>query len=955
MKTCNSLKYNIFLLLLLFISILNYSQELPEPPEPPEVEVEPPKFLEKVLEVIGTGLGISKKSKRKKEALKVNQKILHETELAYYKKNKTKFQSLTDTVYKATIDSLKYTIMGWSPFWVKKAHKYYSYNLLSDISYFSYELDTKTGGYKTIHEWNTTPLLDTAKVYGCKIYLTLSSYGKKNNTQFLKNKNAQQKSIHTLVRLVKYREADGVTLDMNPIEGCKPSEFTQYVNALSTALHKEGLSLNLVLPPVYIKNTFDIPNLAPNVDLFIILGYDYFSTKEKKAGPLSPLLNDDPWRFYALNTSIDDYLEQGVPPNKAIVSLPYLGTQWKVKNPEIPSLKSKHINYFPFRDKERFSNTYKFELDPLSYTMFSSFPSNEQKFSQVWIDTKETLKAKYQMIIDKGLKGVAIWSLGYDNGTTEFWELLEETFAVPKPIIEDPDTTGTSQRKENTKMLTLLDSILKEHRKIQDSINIKITDKFEVISDQITKISDFADASMKNDSIYFEADELKKEIFGWHPHWAKEHYKSYNFKLLTTLAYFSYELDPETGGYKNLYDWATTSVVDSAHAKGTKVHLTVTNFGENNNRKFLKNKSAQSRFIDEIVKQVEKRAADGVNLNFENIPEKSKEQFTSFVIQLSKRLQIEGLEFSMAIPSIDPDYVYDFKTLVNFVDYFVMMGYNYYHKNSQIAGPNAPLKSSAKWGKQSIEHSVNTYFSRGIPPIQLIVAYPYYGIEYKTESIQIPAKSEAFLENWTYSDIRKDFKKAPIIDLESASAYYVIPSPLNDEVKQLWFDNEESFSMKCDWINQKKLRGVGIWALGYDHGNNELWTVLNKKFAKDPSKTVLETAHSGETIWFKIKHILNDIKLNNNSIMSLLVLLLIILCIGFCFAITNSQVVDILFNNQLYQAAFIILFLVLIVSVMELGNLISNEEVLFFLGGILGVGIAFFIRKRIVESNKKRP
>ena len=144
------------------------------------------------------------------------------------------------------------------------------------------------------------------------------------------------------------------------------------------------------------------------------------------------------------------------------------------------------------------------------------------------------------------------------------------------------------------------------------------------------------------------------------------------------MAYFSYELEPETGYYKTIHDWATSPVVDSAYAKGTKVHLTVTNFGEQNNKVFLRSKRAQRNFINEIVKQIERRSADGVNLNFENVPKRFSERFTNFVIQLSERLQKEGLEFSMAIPSEDPEYVYDFQTLVNFVDYFVMMGYDYH-------------------------------------------------------------------------------------------------------------------------------------------------------------------------------------------------------------------------------------------------------------------------------------
>ncbi len=946
MKTCDFIKTKILFVGLLLVSIHCYSQEPPELPKPPEIAIEKPKIVDKIIEFIGTGLGLSKKFRQKREGLQINKHILHESELTYYKTNTNAFRSLEHSSYKTSIDSLKYTVMGWNPFWVKDAYKSYTYNLLSDISYFSYELNTRTGYFKTIHDWNTTPLVDVAKANGCNVSITLSSYGKQDNIRFLNNRRAQKKSISTLIRLLKYRNANGVTLDMQPIIPIMSSRFTQYVNALSTALHEEQLTLNLVLPPAHIKNTFDIPNLSPNVDLFIILGYGYAPDQYKKAGPLSPLLPDESWRFHALETSIDTYLEQGVPPNKCIVSLPYLGTQWQVKKPEIPTSKSKHTKYLPVRAQQAFLDKYQFELEPLSYTMFTSFPEGKETFSQVWIDTKETLRAKYQLIIDKGLKGVALWSLGYDNGTTEFWELIEENFAFSKQ-----ESIEIQKKIDVEKTTSILDSLLVVQSNLQDSTNLKI----EKISEKITEINECNQTFQKEDSLIQSADNLKKEVFGWHPHWAEEQYKSYNFNLLTTLAYFSYELNPSTGHYTDIHDWATTKVVDSAHAKGTKVHLTVTNFGKKNNRRFLNNLKAQKHFINEIVKQVERRSADGVNLNFENIPKRLSEKFTRFTIQLSERLQREGLEFSMAIPATDPDYVYDFKTLINFVDYFVMMGYNYHYKNSKTAGPNAPLKSSLKWGKLSIENSVNTYFSRGILPIQLIVAYPYYGIESRTESIKIPANNKGFIKEWTYGNIRKEFKKAPILDIESTSAYYIIPSPSDDQIRQLWFDNQESFALKCDWINQKKLRGVGIWALGYDHGNNELWTVLNQKFAKDPNETNLRPSHIGETLLFKIKHILNDLNLNSNTIIALLILLLTILFIGFLFAITNGQVVDIIFSNKLYQAGLIILLLVAIVSVLELKNLISNPEVLFFIGGLIGIIITFIIRKRIVESEKNKP
>ena len=44
------------------------------------------------------------------------------------------------------------------------------------------------------------------------------------------------------------------------------------------------------------------------------------------------------------------------------------------------------------------------------------------------------------------------------------------------------------------------------------------------------------------------------------------------------------------------------------------------------------------------------------------------------------------------------------------------------------------------------------------------------------------------------------------------------------------FDNVRSLGIKYDFINEKNLRGVGIWTLGYDGQNQDLQKLLIDKF-----------------------------------------------------------------------------------------------------------------------------
>ncbi len=47
---------------------------------------------------------------------------------------------------------------------------------------------------------------------------------------------------------------------------------------------------------------------------------------------------------------------------------------------------------------------------------------------------------------------------------------------------------------------------------------------------------------------------------------------------------------------------------------------------------------------------------------------------------------------------------------------------------------------------------------------------------------------------------------------------------------QVWFDTDESLSLKYDLADARGYRGVGMWALGYDGSRPELWDELRSRY-----------------------------------------------------------------------------------------------------------------------------
>ncbi|QQS27481.1 MAG: hypothetical protein IPM47_11225 [Sphingobacteriales bacterium] len=321
---------------------------------------------------------------------------------------------------------------------------------------------------------------------------------------------------------------------------------------------------------------------------------------------------------------------------------------------------------------------------------------------------------------------------------------------------------------------------------------------------------------------------LSKEVYGYHPFWyGSSYYNYYDFELLSTFSYFSYELNPNTGGYKTVHSWSTTNSITYAQMAGCKVELCVTNFGFDNNARFLRNPKAWNNLADQLIKLLNQRRADGVNLDFEQIYTGDKQNLIKFVAYLHNRFKTDrpNTTITMAVPAIDHQGVFDVLALKNYVKQFVIMGYDYFCANSKHAGPVAPLE-----GKYSQKATLNTYLNSGVHPQHFILAVPYYGREWTTQSYAVPSSAKSYVQSPTYSQIKNVYggKYKERWDTRSATPY-IIKGP-KDKVTQCWFENTESLNQKYDLVYEYQLGGVGIWALGYDNGHTDLWDLLELKF-----------------------------------------------------------------------------------------------------------------------------
>lgn len=328
---------------------------------------------------------------------------------------------------------------------------------------------------------------------------------------------------------------------------------------------------------------------------------------------------------------------------------------------------------------------------------------------------------------------------------------------------------------------------------------------------------------------------LQKRVFGYFPYWAGNNYLNYQWNLLSDLCYFSFEVDPATGNPLDIYDWDTSPAIDSALENGVKVHLCVTLFS--GHATFFNSAAAQQTLISNIISLVQSRGAHGVNMDVEALPSSWGGAFTDFMIDLTDQVHtaIPGAEVSIASPAVNWSNTFNIPVLAQHIDFFMVMAYDYYWNGSAQAGPVAPTYSMAGNYDYNFSKTISYYQFKGVPADKLVLGVPYYGRQWPTGGQYAPSATTGSGTAYTYRYIKNNASGNysvgnRLFEPNSFSTYYAYQS---GGWNQCFVDEEYSLGKKYDLVNRRNLAGIGIWALGYDDGYDDLWNLIANKFSSE--------------------------------------------------------------------------------------------------------------------------
>lgn len=328
---------------------------------------------------------------------------------------------------------------------------------------------------------------------------------------------------------------------------------------------------------------------------------------------------------------------------------------------------------------------------------------------------------------------------------------------------------------------------------------------------------------------------VQKIVYGYYPYWVSD-LAAIQWDLLTHIAYFAVSVT-STGQIGVRNGWpdspSVTTLVQTAQANETKVHLTITLFSEAGIAELCGDAVYRATAIDNLVDEMEAGGADGLSIDFETPAAASRDGFTLFIAELRAELDARGhtdAEIAIAGTAWSGMSGFDLDALLDHADIYFIMGYPYFGSWSTRTGPVGKLRTSGAWASVSTLSAARTIGAytamvSAQKRRQIVYGVPYYGWQWTTSDDQPASAVSSSVGSVFYNEAMADLSSGQtrLWDNGVRNPYYCFDS---GGWNQVWYDDAESLAEKYMLVLEHDLGGVGMWALNYDVGHTELWDLL---------------------------------------------------------------------------------------------------------------------------------
>lgn len=310
-----------------------------------------------------------------------------------------------------------------------------------------------------------------------------------------------------------------------------------------------------------------------------------------------------------------------------------------------------------------------------------------------------------------------------------------------------------------------------------------------------------------------------------------------NADLFDTISFFWFNLEPDgkisaKGGARD------RGLINLAHINHINVVPTITNnYSPEKTSKVLNDKEILETHISTIVDEVINTDYEGIDIDYEAVDPKDKNQFTLFLQELAKRLHAKNKMLIVTLQPKESDNAFwngpgamDYDQIGKIADRVRIMTYDKHRKNTK-PGPIAPIDWMTR---------VLAFTRTKIPAEKIEAGVPFYGYDWCD-------KGEGENAGLVWDGVQNILEKYKDQNIEikwneeAHEPYFNYNDGKCEDV--VYFQNSRSISSKIDVMIEQGLGGISIWRLGSeDPGYFEM---IREKLDKQPEMPIHVHARPG--------------------------------------------------------------------------------------------------------------
>lgn len=269
----------------------------------------------------------------------------------------------------------------------------------------------------------------------------------------------------------------------------------------------------------------------------------------------------------------------------------------------------------------------------------------------------------------------------------------------------------------------------------------------------------------------------------------------------------------------NLTTLADSDYVKTAHDNDMEVWALIDNFSENIDfTKVMNTTSSREKIANQLIASAIENGFDGINVDFETIPEEAADGYIQFIRELSVKCRKNEIVLSIDDPVPMPFTAhYNRKEQGIVADYVIIMGYDEHY-----VGSEAGSVASMPFVKAGIEDTI-----ADVPANKVINAVPFYtrlwitttnsngSTELTSQAIGMDLADETLTTNGVEA----------VWD-EVAMQDYAEFTGGDGNAYKIWLENERSIEEKAKLVKEYNLGGIAAWKLGFER--DTIWDIMLK-------------------------------------------------------------------------------------------------------------------------------